>query len=191
MSKSTSRSKRLVYVSEDLVEKVLEVAKRRGESISKFVEEAVESALRASHVGYSPKEVAELLEVLRAHRALGGAFIPQEVLNYLIEVACELNEERLLAKFYESGLLYGKYLKLRFRDPLRALMIFLGATRWDLNEVEVESEDGNVKLRCISTVLTMRATKLLASFVEGVVMGLGYQVQRKEISKGVLFVEFK
>jgi len=187
---SKGKGRRLVYVSEDLVKEATEHAKREGETLGRFVEEAVRRAIKACELGYSPKEASELLEVTHASRILGGAYVPQEVLDHLISLAYRADKERLQAKFYESGRLHGKYLKEKFQNPVQALKSFLQATRWDLAEVEVKQDGSAVKLRCISTVLTAEGTELLAKFIEGAIHGMGYRNVKSDCLKGMLILKF-
>jgi chaperonin GroEL (HSP60 family) len=186
------KGKKLVYVSEDLLEEVAKISRDRGETISKFVEEALKQAVRVNKAGYHPQQLAEYFEVMQAQRVLGGAFIPLEVLNYLTNKACKNEKEQLSAKWYESGKWHGKYLKEKFEDPIQALKIFLEASRWDLNEVEIEKEEeGKVKVRCISTLLTEETTEFLAKFIEGAMHSIGYQTEKNDSMKGMIVFEFK
>ena len=164
---SKGKDKRLVYVPSDLVEEVKEISRRRGESLSLFISEVLSLALRANSLGYSPRQAAEFLEIMQAQRNLGGAFVPVDVLTYLNSKACEAEVEQLEKKWYESGKWHGKYLNEKFEDPVQAFKKFLEATRWDLSEVEVRQNQNTIKFRCISTLLTGKATELLAKFIEG------------------------
>ncbi|MEM0489514.1 MAG: hypothetical protein QW707_10025 [Candidatus Bathyarchaeia archaeon] len=184
------KGKRLVYVPEELIHDVLRIAQGRGETVSKFIEEAVRLAIRAYGVGYPPEKAAEILEVLQAQKVLGGAFVPQEALGFMVESIYNNSREELLKQWYECGRLYGRYLKERFSDPIAALKCFLEVTRWDLNEVEAIKEDKAVMLRCISTALSIKATELLCKFLEGVITGLAYKVQNIECLRGMIIIAF-
>jgi len=102
-----SKSKRLVYVSEDLLREVMEVARSEGKSLGTYVEESLELALSARKVGYSPKEASEFLEVMHTNRILGGAFVPLDVFNHLVRAAYRSGSKKLKERWYESGLLHG------------------------------------------------------------------------------------
>ncbi|MBC7130083.1 hypothetical protein H5T51_02540, partial [Candidatus Bathyarchaeota archaeon] len=158
---SKGKGKRLVYVPEELIEQVLEISRSRGESIGKFVEDAVRLAIKADNVGLSPEAAAEILEVLYVQRVLGGAFVPQEVLDYVLDNAFKVDKDAFLMKWYDGGRLHGRYLKERFEDPVEALKCFLEATRWDLNEVDVIRNEDGFRLRCVSTAMSMAASELL------------------------------
>lgn len=184
-------TKHIVYVPEDILADITKASRKRGESISMFVEETLRQAVRANHLGYSPEQATELLEVMHAHRILGGAFIPLDVLNYLTTKAYADEKEQLQTKWYESGKWHGKYIKEKFEKPVQTLKRFLEATRWDLNEVEVKQNKNTVKLRCVSTILTTEGTEMLAKFIEGAMHSAGYKTEKSDCVKGMIVLEFK
>lgn len=188
---SSKKGKRLVYIPSDIVEEARMVSRGRGESLSLFVSEVLRLALRANSLGYSPGTAAEFLEIMQAQRNLGGAFIPADVLTYLNSKACEAEVEQLEKKWYDSGKWHGKYLNEKFEDPVQAFKKFLEATRWDLSEVEVRQNENTIKFRCISTLLTGKATELLATFIEGAMHSIGYQTDKIDTLKGMILLDFK
>ena len=185
------KSKRLVYLSEDLIREAMEIAWREGKSLGVFVEEAVKVALLAKKLGYELKEVADLLEVTKANRILGGTFVPLNVFNYFIKVASRGKSVRFNEKWYESGRLHGRYLKEKFEDPVRVFKEFLKASRWDLNDIDVINGQDSIKLRCFSTVLTDEGTRALLKYVEGAFHGMGYETLRSDHMRGMIILEFK
>lgn len=184
------KDKKLVYVNYDLLEEVAKASRSRGETITKFLEEALVQAVRVTTAGYDIKQLGEFFEVMYAQRILGGAFVPLDVLNYLTDEACKDGKEPLAKVWFESGKWHGKYLKERFDDPVQSLESFLNASRWDLSEVEVKRFGVTARVRCVSTVLTEEATQLLARFIEGIMQGFGYQLQKSDILKGMIIQEF-
>ena len=186
-----SKSKRLVYVSEDLIREAMEVARSEGKSLGVFVEESLRLALSAKKIGYSLKDASELLEVIHANRILGGTFIPLEVFNRLVRVAYKSGGKKIKEGWYESGLLHGKYLKERFEDPVEAFKAFLEVARWDLSEVDVKEDGDTVRIRCFSTVLTKEGTETLLKYVEGAFHSMGYETVKSDYLKGMIILEFK
>ncbi|MCX8177295.1 MAG: hypothetical protein N3F10_03240 [Candidatus Bathyarchaeota archaeon] len=183
--------KKLVYVPEDVLEAIAEVCRRKGVAVGRFIEDALKQAVRLEKLGYNLEEAADTLEVIRAQKVLGGAFTPQEVLNFLVDAVYKAKSEELMERCFEAGRLYGRYMRERFREPVEALKSFLQISRWDLSEVNVASEGGVTRLRCVSTVLSAEGTGMLAKFVEGAVSGLGCEVLKVEFIRGIVIVEFK
>jgi len=186
-----SKSKKLVYVSEDLLRKVMEVARSEGKSLGAFVEESLKLALSVKEMGYSLEEASKLLGVTHANKILGGAFVPLDVFNHLIKKVYKVGGKKLKEKWYESGMLHGKYLKERFENPIEAFKSFLEAVRWDLSEVEVKEGEGFVKLRCFSTILTEEGTETLLEYIEGAIRSMGYEIIQSDHVKGMIILEFK
>lgn len=184
-------SKKLVYVSEDILEAIAEVCRRKGVAVGKFIEDALGQAVRLERIGCDLEEAARFFEIIKAQRVLGGVFTPQEVFNFMVEAVYEAKREELLARCFESGRLYGRYMRERFNNPAEALKSFLEVSRWDLSEVNVASENGVTRLRCVSTVLGSEDTELLAKFIEGAVNGFGYKVSKVDIIRGLIIIEFK
>jgi hypothetical protein len=185
------KGKKLVYVSEGLIDGVAKISRKKGESVGKLVEDALRQSVRVNEEGYDVKQVADFFNVMQAHRVLGGVFVPLDVLDYLIKAVYPDRREKLLAKWFESGRWNGKYLKEKFENPIEAFGRFLELSRWDLNEVEVKDLGSSVKVRCVSTVLTEEGTELLARFIEGVMDGLGYKTERIDCLKGMIILESK
>jgi hypothetical protein len=184
------KDKELVYVNYDLVEEITKAARKRGETITKFLEEALTQAVKVTSAGYDIKQLGQFFEVMYAQKILGGAFVPLDVLNFLTTVTCKTDKEDVANTWFESGKWHGKYLKERFYDPIKALSDFLEASRWDLNEIEVRRFGTTARVRCVSTVLSDDATLMLAKFVEGIMQGFGYKLQKSELLKGMIIQDF-
>lgn len=185
------REKKLVYVPEDIVEEIAEFSRRRGETISKFVEDSLRQAVRVDRAGFDVKRMADFFEVMQASRVLGGVFLPEEVLSDLVKKAYKSDRKGLLTKWCESGKWHGKYFKERFEDPTNAFKIFLEACRWDLNEIDVKKNGDRVKVVCVSSVLTLEETELLAEFIKGAMCGMGFKPEKSDLVRGMLILEFK
>jgi len=190
MARRVAKDKRLIIVPSDLVSKLIEISNREGKPFHIFVVEAFEQVLRAHEMGHALKEIVDIFEVMEAQKSAGALFMPMDVLNYLTGKVYPTDKEELQAKWYESGQWYGKYLMAKFEDPVNALERILAASRWDLNEVEVKRDGNTVKVRCVSTVLTMEGTELFIKFLEGAIHSLGYQTKKQDRLRGIILLEF-
>jgi hypothetical protein len=188
---TTGKGKKLVYVSEDLLEQATKVARDEGVSLSKLVESSLMEAIKVNDLGYTSKQMANLFNFLQTNRVLGGLFVPSGVLDYMIEKTSKSDDGHFEALWYESGKWNGKYLKEKFSDPVDAFRHFLELSRWDLNEVNVKGDGNSVKVRCISTVMSVAGTKLLAKFIEGIMNGMDYKTGQSDFLKGMIILEFK
>jgi len=185
-----SRGKKLVYVSEDLLDAISAISKKKGESISKFVEDNLKEAVKVEQLGHDARDIVGLLDSLQIQRVLGGTFVPLDVLTQMCNRSFVQEKDLLLSLWFDSGKLYGKYIVERYASPITALINLLKTMRWDLNEVAIREAKSVSKFRCVSTSLNESGTDLLSQFIEGAITGMGFKVLRKECLKGFIVLDF-
>lgn len=181
--------KKLVYVSEEIVDAISEITKKRGESITKFVEDVLRQGTKVEALGYPPEEIGEIMEVIQVQRVLGGTFVPLDVLNFVSSPEYSSKKDGLEAKWYESGKLYGRYIKERFSDPLKTFKSFLGVMRWDLNEIDFSRDGEEISMRCVSTSLSNEGTRSLSEFLRGAIEAMGFRVEKSDCMKGMIIMD--
>lgn len=193
MSKDVSKGKRLIRVPSDLVTKLSEAANREGKPFYDYTTEALEQAVRAHKMGASLRDVVDFYRVMEVMKGSGAVLVPRDTLNWLIERLHQEGEEGLMEVWRESGVWFGRYLttKLHDEDPVEAFARVLKGSRWDLDEVMVEVDGGRVRLRCMSFTLSLESTKLLMSFVEGVMQSMGYRAVERDHMRGMITLEFE
>ncbi len=187
---ATGRGKKLVYVSEDLLEKASKVSRAEGISLTKLVESALSEAVKINELGFNSKQMADFFNVMQTHRVLGGLFVPSGVLDFMINKCYKDDANGSLEElWYETGKWNGRYLKEKFVNPVDAFRSFLELSRWDLNEVDVQNVGNEVKVRCVSTVLSVEGTQLLAKYIEGAINGLDYKTEIVDVMKGMIILQ--
>jgi hypothetical protein len=184
----SGKGKKLVYVSEDLLEQAAKVSRDEGVSLGKLVECSLMQALKVNKLGYRSEQMADFFDVLQSNRVLGGLFVPSGVLDFMIAKCCKNDAVRLETLWFESGNWTGQYFAEKFANPVDAFRHFLELSRWDLNEVNVKASGNSVKVRCVSTVMTLESTHLLSKFIEGVLGGMGYKVEHVDCLKGMIIL---
>lgn len=186
-----AREKKLVYVSEEIVDAISEITKRRGESITKFVEDVLRQGVRVEGLGCAPESIGDIMEAVQVQRVLGGTFVPLDVLNFMSSPENTAMKDGLEAKWHENGKLYGRYIKERFSDPLDKFKKFLGAMRWDLNEIGYTQNEDAVSVRCVSTSLSNDGTRLLSEFLRGAMEAMGFRVLKVDCMKGMIIMNLQ
>jgi len=190
MSEGRSKGKRLIPIPETLLRGLMEASSTEGKPLNRYVEEALQQAVRVFEAGQNLKGMIRYFEILQSQKASGAIFTPLIVFDFLTSKVYATDKEKLLDVWFESGKWYGKYLVEKFEDPVQALADLLRAARWDLNEVDVKELDGKVKFRCTSTALTKAGTELLLKFIEGALDGMECEAVKSEFMKGLVLVEF-
>jgi len=184
------KGKKLVSVSENLLDAAAKVSREEGVSMSKLVETLLEQAIKVNKLKYRSDEMAEFFDVLQTNRILGGLFIPTEVLDFMLE-KCQVDCTELQTLWHDNGKWTGKYLTEKFPDPLVAFERFLRMSRWDLNEVDIKPSGTSVKIQCVSTVMSLKSTNMLAKFIEGAMDGIGLKMNSADCLKGMIIMTFK
>jgi len=182
------KGKKLVYISEGILDEVAAISKKKGESITRYIEDLLEQAVRIDRLGFRSEGLADLLEVIHVLRVLGANFVPLDVANSAIE---DEGDAGLSEKWYESGRLYGRYIRDRFKDPVGVLGLMLRVMRWDLNEVAAAQDGQSATVRCVSTSLTGPGASSLSKFIEGAMHGMGYRTEKIESMKGMVIGSFR
>jgi hypothetical protein len=184
------KGKKLVSVSENLLDAAAKVSREEGVPMGKLVENLLEQAIKVNKLRYRSDQMADFFDVLQTNRVLGGLFVPTSVLDYMLE-KCRVDSAELQTLWLESGKWTGKYLTEKFPDPLVAFERFLRLSRWDLNEVDVKLSGDAIKIQCVSTVMSLESTNMLSKFIEGALEGIGYKLAGKDCLKGMLIMSFK
>ena len=190
MSGRQLKGKRLIPIPEHLLRGLMEACRKEGKPLNKYVEEALQQAVKLFETGQNLKGMVRYFEILESQKASGAVFVPLSVYDFLTRKVYATDKEDLIDIWFESGKWYGKYLSERFEDAVQSLADLLKVARWDLNEVNINEMDGKVKLRCTSTALTKKATKLLLSFIEGALSGMECKIVKSEFMKGLILIEF-
>lgn len=181
--------KKLVYVSSNIISKLGEISRKMGISLSKLVEESLKLTIEICKLGYDIQKALEVLRAFKFMRALGGVYIPRQLLEDALSGFTP--REDIAEKWYESGKIFGLYLKEKALDPLKTLTPLLEVLRWDFSEVSVENSNGNHKLRCVSNTMSKEETDYYFMFLKGLIEGLGNEVVKADSMPGLIIIEFR
>jgi len=185
---NTRKGRKLVYVSEDVLNELIQQASKMGVAPQALMDHALKTFIKMVKAGVDPAELETYVDVARTQRASGMTLVPVDVIRFLEGKA---DPRQLESKWQENGAWYGKYIKGKVANPVKFLGELLKATRWDLDEVEVEDQGENVKFKCVSTAISTEGTACLRSFIEGAMHSLGYAKESQEEMKGIIILKFK
>lgn len=183
---------KLIVVPSRLVDRLRAVASRQGVPLSTFAKEALEQAMRGERLGVSLRETVDLFHLMQIQKGANSVLIPRSSLNHLIKELYSTNVEELRDIWYESGRWYGAYLQTKLKDNevldffQKVLMI-----SWDLDEVEIRNDDGEVTLRFTSFTMSLESTELIIGYITGVMNSLEYDVQSKDYVRGMAKIHYK
>lgn len=177
-----------LFARKDLVEKLAEVASKRGVSLYMLVNEVFEQYIKAWELGVSfdystAKSVEVLSRVRKANfivfpepilaEALGS--VPEASLASVLEVS--KNFGKWLAKYYEvTG--RGNSLE-NFLEDLRNVGLFPG-------ELAFNEKEGFVVVRVANPKMHVAYARVVASLLAGFLNAAGYRVSGIEVSNGLV-----
>lgn len=184
--------RKLIAAREDLAEKLMRVAERRGLTFYRLVNEIIEQALRAEAMGASLKEIVDEHGVLDVAKKAGFVFTIESLLYDVLDGSFEVGKRKLTKMWREMGRWYGGYCSAsRPEDSLAAFKEAMNALTWNASEFEVVEGEKGVTVRCISPKFPLSYTELFSSFLEGALEALGFKCTGREVSTGVIALEFK
>lgn len=185
------RDKKLIMVSSDLADQLLQLASREGKPLSSFVQEHLEHVVAVHHKGYKLGDAIKFYEIASGLKSSGAVFIPLDVMKFILEVLPPDQREKLQVRWYDAGVWYGKYLLTKFSDPIEGLEGLLKASWWDLDEVHLTLKEERIEFRCISMGSSNEETEFVRCFIEGAMQTLGYEVKKADCTRGIVFLAFE
>lgn len=191
MPEESKKDKKLILVPTSIVNELMLIANKQGKPFYGFVSETLENALKVYMDGHSLEEVVSFYELMKMFKSLGAKTISEDMFNDLVSKGYEADKSALQDKLFEFGRLCGKNLSSKSERPFGALESLLSGVGWDLNEVAVAEEHDQVRIRCVSSILSFEGTELLLRFIDGVVQELGYKTLKQDYVKGIISVQYE
>jgi len=184
-------ARKLVAAEEELVSKLMTFASHEGKTFYSFINGIFEDVIKIYEQGLTLDEVAEFYELMKTQRSSGDILIPLDSLMYLVDQLPLKEKERIEEQWYAWGQWYGAYLGSKFpENTLDAFDRLLSLSRGELSEVEI-IQGSTVKVRCVASHVPLQYTRLLQSYLEGVIHSFGFETIKREYLKGLIILEFK
>jgi hypothetical protein len=186
MTPLKSSRRKMLAAREDLVDKISEIARKRG-TLYDYVNEVLQEAIRADSLGASLREIIDERGVVKDAKDSGFILVPARLWYDLIDRAySHLGEDWMRALWYECGQWYGKYYEDldRFSAAIKRLL-------WDLSEFDLSAEGEYLVVKCIILNPSYSHADLLSKFIEGALDIFGYEPLSEDISKGVVNLRFR
>jgi hypothetical protein len=189
MSKTSVKRKTFV-AREDLLDRLVEIAKDRGCSLYEFVNGIFELAIVSDDLGLNLKRVVDSRQRLEDARGLGFVLGLENLWYDMADLAYKKGRQSALKSWFDAGVwLATRYVTGEMEAPLEAFTQDLVAFTWNAPEFALEQDGKKVLVRLTSPRFTEAYTFLFASFLEGALETFGYKTVSKSVSRGVIRLE--
>ncbi|MEM1537996.1 MAG: hypothetical protein QXK12_04360 [Candidatus Nezhaarchaeales archaeon] len=184
--------RRLIPISEDVVNELIRVAEREGVPVRDLAEAMLKDALKGYRLMGGIGKALEEIEVLNEFKRAGGMMLPARVFYEILELMDEGSLFKLKGEVRKVFSWYGSILKNRgshgsFKSSLLSI---LGVALWDMR-LEVKVDGDVVKVLASSPLQPAKATAIALEAVTSLLTSIGFNVLRTHIDEGVIVVEAK
>jgi hypothetical protein len=171
---------------EDLLNRLVEVAKAQGCSLFELVNELFELALDSDDLTCL-KRLVEERRKLEAARSAGFVLGLESLWYDMADLAYKADKLSALKSWFEAGVWFAtRYTTNGAEDPLEAFKSDLSAFTWNAPEFEMAKLGDKVSIKVTSPRFNEAYTFLFASFLEGAMEKFGYKPVGREVSRGVI-----
>ena len=185
-----SIKRKTLFAREDLVNRLLSIAKQQGRSLYGLVNEIFELVIRAEDLGVNLQKAFEERWILKKARKDGFILVPEGLWYEMAEIAYQNSKDEALKRWFEAGVWLAKrYMEVESEEPLEAFKRSLKAYSWNMEEMVIEEENEKISIRIISPRMPETYAKLYSTFIEGALNTFGYKIAKKEVSFGNIRLE--
>jgi predicted transcriptional regulator len=173
--------RKFVAARADLVEKISELAKKSGRTMFSILNEALDAFIKAKEKNKDLYTILEEMSVIEIARNAGMIFVPEAIYNIIME------NNNIENYWKNSGQLFGKYLEINGFKELKNIEKAIKEIIGEDIDISISSN----KIICICPRLMENRLRDIASFLEGVMVNFGFNIIKKEISKGIVIIRMK
>lgn len=192
MYRGLSTRRKMLAADEDIANKIVEIAKRRGSTVYQTVNDILEQAIRVDQMGLMLGDVVKDREMLEKAKKMGFTFTIEELLYDMVDVAYSHDKDKLSEMWLETGRWYGKYFSGKSEDGVGAFNEAMNLLTLGTSVFTIEKGKGDgVSVSCVGERFTPGFTEVYSLFVEGVFDTFGLKLAEKDNSKGIIRLRFE
>ncbi|MCX8178153.1 MAG: hypothetical protein N3F10_07695 [Candidatus Bathyarchaeota archaeon] len=175
--------RKMLAAREDLVDRVSEIARRKG-TLYEFVNDVLQEAIRADSMGTTIKEALDEVGLIKMAKDSGFILVPERLWYEVVE-RLGARSSWIKNLWHETGAWYAKFYGSpeRFAEFIRILF-------WDLVDFSISRVDGGFAVKCLCPKFNINLAELFSIFLEGAYEAFGLHVMKRDVSRGVIYMEF-
>jgi len=182
----SSTRRKMLAAREDIANRIVELATRKDMTVYQTVNDILEQALRVEELGLTMSQVVDERWMLERAKETGFTFAIEHLQYLVVDAAFEENKKKISDIWGEMGTWYGKYFKSKFDDPLQAFRETLDLLTTGTSEYSYVNSENELTISCIGERYTEGYTEVFSVFIENTLKVLGYKLNNKEVSKGII-----
>jgi hypothetical protein len=175
---------------EDLLEKMNIIAKENELSLYRFVNEVFELNLKVNELGVNLRTLIYSRQLLNDAKENGFTLGLESLWYEMAELAYDKSKKKALESWHEAGVWLAKrYATAEIEEPFEKFKTDLQDFTWNVPELDITQQGERLLVRLVSPRFTESYTELFSAFLEGAVQTFGYEIETKEVSRGIIRLE--
>jgi hypothetical protein len=180
----------MLAARDDLADRIGKIAENRGFTLFGMLNDLLDLAIKADRMGISLKEAVESFELAKEVRDASFTLVLESLLYETAELAYTSEKEKTLQTWFDAGVwIAQRYLARGVKDPLGAYERELKVFGWNIPGVTMERSGKEVSFRILSPRFSEAYTLLFNRYLQGVLVGSGYEVTFNEVGRGNIRLE--
>ncbi len=183
-------SRKTFVAREDLLNRLVEIAKSQGCSLFELVNELFKLAIDSNDIGFSLKQVVAERQQLQGAKGAGFVLGLENLWYDMAELTYAKGKRQAQEKWFDTGVWFAsRYTTSGIADPLEAFKADLQAFTWNAPEFGIQGNGDKLSVKVTSPRFNEAYTFLFLSFLEGALSSFGYKTVDQAVSRGVIRLE--
>jgi len=187
-----------IAVEDGIAEKLADEATRVNMTLYGFSNVCLEALLKVFRDGGSAEEIYPYwLQTKMSKEVDGMPLLTRGILDQMVKVFYPRDSEAVLKIFFDAGVLFGSYIKMRFnnmnevQDLIKLLKFSLPARVFEMDRLEGESENERSYILRYVSGISEETTICLAKYFDGLFSCYSTDRRYKTTSSGVIEIEIR
>jgi len=181
----------MLAADEDIANKIVEIAKRRGSTVYGTVNEILQQALHADEMGLNLNYVIENREKMEKAKRMGFTFTIEKLLYEVVGLAHDKAGKELGKIWLETGKWYGRYFADKGGDSIESFREAMELLSLGNPVTSIEKQNGGrLVVSCVGELYTNGFTEMHGLFIRGVLETFGWEHVKTENGKGMIRLTF-
>lgn len=187
MSKKKKIKRKSFAAREDLLDQMNIIAKENDLSLYKYVNDVFELTIRANEMGVTFDGLLSSRELLNDAKDNGYTLGLESIWYSMADLSYCNAKRKSLESWSEAGVWLAKrHITGKDADPFETFITDLKDFTWNIPELDFNINGNKLSVRVVSPRLPESYTMLFLSFLEGALETFGYQIETKDLARGII-----